>query len=67
MAMIVLIGLGVIIANLGIQQDNLLYPVKVTVQGLQVTIANTGRRLGIGQPFSASPIALSPVALLQRK
>jgi hypothetical protein len=59
MAMIVLIGLGVIIANLDIPQDNFLYPAKVTVQGLQVTIANIGRRMGTGQPSSISPIPVT--------
>jgi hypothetical protein len=55
LAVMLLIGLGVIIASVDIQPDNFLYPVKVTVQGLQITFTNTGRRLGIIQP----PVSLS--------
>jgi hypothetical protein len=46
MALVLLVGLGSIVANLDIPTDNALYPVKVAVQGFQVTVSNVGRYIG---------------------
>lgn len=56
-ALLLIIALGAWIANQDIPSDSALYPIKVTVQGLQVTLSNTAQRLGI----QAAPTATATV------
>ncbi|MEW5720072.1 MAG: lamin tail domain-containing protein [Chloroflexota bacterium] len=44
------------IANQDLSEDSILYPVKLTVQGLQVRLESTGQQLGIGTSRPATPI-----------
>lgn len=60
-AIILLFGLGAFIANQDIPPDSVLYPVKVSVQGLQTVISNVGQRLGVNTtPTSTTPAPAAP-------
>ncbi len=63
-ALVLLFCLSVFIANQDISEDSILYPAKLTVQGLQVRLAYTGQQLGIGtsRTATASPAAREPSA-----